>query len=60
MTNRDKFKEVFGFKPRSDSKCVFPTNVCNLNKDVCNDCPFDKWWDKEYKECFSIKPEFED
>lgn len=60
MTNREKFKEVFGFKPNDDAECVAPSKICYIQDDICNDCPFEDWWDKEYKECFRMKEEFED
>lgn len=59
MTNREKFKEVFGFTPREDAECVAPLSVCYINNDICTsqtvECPFWTWWDKEYKPCFKIK-----
>ena len=59
MTNREKFKEVFGFEPREDAECVAPIEVCYINNDVCaskdKECPFWLWWNKEYKECFKMR-----
>ncbi len=65
MTNREKFKEVFGFKPSVDAECIMPTSVCFIHDKICmssqeGDCPFFDWWDKEYKPCFQLKPELED
>ena len=58
MTNREKFKEVFGFYPDVAS-CVVPRKICAIEikkgNDDCYNCPFDEWWDKEYKACFEIK-----
>lgn len=65
MTNREKFKEVFGFTPRADADCVAPKSVCD-SRSYCiglsfseDNCPFLRWWDKEYRECFQLKEEFE-
>lgn len=59
MTNREKFKEVFGFYPDMVS-CVVPRKTCAINKDYdCDKCPFDGWWYKEYKACFELKEEYE-
>lgn len=68
MTNKEKFievfKETFGFRPSKDwqnwmnADCIAPAKVCEtLEEDSagCSDCPFDKWWDKEYKPCFSLR-----
>ena len=54
MTNSEKFESVFGFKPSDDAGCVAPAAVCDIQDGVCNDCPFDNWWNKEYKACFKI------
>lgn len=43
MTNADKFKEVFGFRP---DKC--PTTFCNTQK--CAVCDGYRFWVQEYKE----------
>ena len=60
MTNREKFKETFGFHFDSDSfsNCLAPEGVCK-NYDSCEECPFNEFWDKEYKPCFKIKEEFD-
>ena len=59
MTNREKFKEIFGFTPNRDAECVAPSSICYIQEGTCADkdreCPFWMWWDKEYKECFKIK-----
>jgi hypothetical protein len=55
MTNREKFKEVFGYTPNADAECVAPSRVCLSRDELCNGCPFENWWDKEYKSCFQIK-----
>ena len=59
MTNGEKFKEVFGFKPDSDT-CPIPNAVCDeMRKDnpklMCIICPFSGWFKKEYKPCFRMK-----
>ena len=59
MTNREKFKETFGFKPRNVT-CPMSSKVCELYNRDCKNCPIDGWWDKEYKSCFAISEEFED
>lgn len=49
MTNKEKFKEVFGFEP--------DTNICIMNAKVCNEtkCPENCnykaqfWWNEEYE-----------
>lgn len=56
MTNREKFAEVFGFKP-DERVCVAPPKVCLGNE--CETCPFDDFWNKEYKACFRIWEDFE-
>lgn len=60
MTNREKFKETFGFKPKKDMPCPMSSKVCELYNRDCQNCPIDGWWDKEYKPCFAISEEFED
>ena len=52
MTNREKFKEVFGFE-QDGNPCVAPQVVCN--HEDCDSCPFWGWWDKEYLPCFRLK-----
>lgn len=59
MTNAEKFKEVFGFKPSGDAGCVAPNAICDIQNEVCNDCPFDNWWDKEYIPCFEMLEELQ-
>ena len=56
MTNSEKFKEVFGFYP--DTYCLIPKRVC-FEKDDCDECVFEDWWQQEYKECFELKEEYE-
>ena len=58
MTNREKFREVFGFYP-SNRDCVMPKKVCK-EQDGCTSCPFDDFWKMEYKECFEIKEKYND
>jgi len=51
MTNREKFEEVF--QPITDQTLqgclVCPNEVCKAHSD-CKDCPYDDWWEQEYKE----------
>jgi len=49
MTNAEKFKEVFGFTPRTEN-CpdLSPNKVCQ-QQTTCEDCAFNHWWEKEYK-----------
>ena len=49
MTNREKFKEVYGFE-LDGNPCAAPQSICN--EQTCERCPFWGWWDKEYKACF--------
>lgn len=56
MTNGEKFKEVFGFRPRE--VCIMPFLICK-EQDSCEVCLFQNFWDKEYKHCFRIKEEYE-
>jgi hypothetical protein len=46
--------------PNVDAECVMPTKICYINDEICNECPFEDWWDKEYKSCFKLKEELED
>ncbi len=48
ITNKDKFKEVFGVEPDDDS-CPPVSNICGVAKYLsdCNACR--RWWDEEYK-----------
>ena len=64
MTNREKFKETFGFKP-NNTCAIAPFKICNqyeecLLDDTENNCPFYDWWNKEYLPCFVLAEEFED
>ena len=54
ITNKEKFKEIFGFSP-SDNGCIAPKIVCEANNSDCKGCPFLHWFDREYKECFKLK-----
>lgn len=64
MTNLEKFREVFGYTP--DTRlCISPLRICDAQvkkykNDPCETCPFNDWWSKEYKPCFSMKEEFEE
>lgn len=59
MTNREKFAEIFGFKPRKETDCVFPAKVCEVANSTCLDCPLKDWWDHEYKGCFKIREDLQ-
>ena len=66
MTNREKFREVFGFDSCHTS-CPMPNKVCieerNRSGDIyfsCRKCTFFDWWNKEYKSCFKLKEGFND
>lgn len=52
MTNREKFKEVYGFE-LDGNPCAAPQSICN--EQICERCPFWGWWDKEYKSCFKYE-----
>lgn len=69
MTNAEKFKEVFGMTPNKDSCPIFSSKICSeqLKKhfndpceDCCKDCPFEDWWNKEYRPCFKIKEDLDE
>lgn len=57
MTNREKFKEIYGFE-QDGSPCVAPQSICN--EQTCEICPFWGWWDKEYKACFRYEEKKEE
>ena len=59
MTNIEKFEEVFGFVPSRNvtRECVIPNKICE-EIDDCAGCPFNEWWNREYKSCFRIKEEY--
>lgn len=52
MTNREKFKEIYGFA-LDGNPCAAPQSICN--EQTCERCPFRGWWDKEYKSCFKYE-----
>ena len=52
MTNREKFKEIYGFA-LDGNPCAAPQSICN--EQTCERCPFWGWWDKEYKSCFEYE-----
>jgi hypothetical protein len=62
MTNKEKFKEVFGFIPCENltDSCPLPFKACSLTDGDCDKCPFNKWWDKEYKDCFTLREDLND
>ena len=57
MTNKEKFKEVFGFEPHYDSECLAndclycPCSDMPSNK-MCGGCENNivKWWNSKYQE----------
>lgn len=51
MTNREKFEEIFQpITERTLQGClVCPDDICKACPG-CNDCPYDDWWEQEYKE----------
>ena len=53
MTNAQVFKEIFGFPPSPNARCVAPKQICE-NYDTCRGCPFADWWNKEYLPCFEL------
>lgn len=71
MTNLEMFKKVFGFTPcmpytdydkcqTGTLPCPAPEKVCDVMESLydnwaCENCPFDDWWHKEYKPCFSLR-----
>ena len=68
ITNGEKFKEVFGFKPNMNL-CVAPNKICKNTvsralssgiDDPCTICAFNNWFDREYKACFRLSEEWED
>ena len=46
MTNREKFKEVFGFVLEADP-CIITHDECQEHE--CRDCPYASWWDTDYQ-----------
>lgn len=58
MNNSEKFKEIFGFCPNT-KECIAPETVCVVNNQNCHQCPFNKFWENEYKECFDMKEDFD-
>ena len=69
MTNREKFKEVFGIKPSNNSCPISLSKICSeqLKKhfndsvqNLCIDCPMDDWWNKEYKPCFKLREDLDE
>lgn len=54
MTNREKFEEIFGFKPYPNDVCVINDQTCLIGVEnietTCEQCPYNNWWEWEYKE----------
>ena len=57
MTNREKFKEVFGFPINDDYDCPLPGEICYIERGNCNKCPFNRFWAQTYRECLEIDME---
>lgn len=56
MTNAEKFKEVFGFKPNMEV-CVVSDSMCTKSQEIrktesCEDCDLRNWFEKPYRSCF--------
>ena len=51
MTNREKFKEVFGFAPTEQQvNKLCPAGFDCENVPTCSECPYsERWWDGEYE-----------
>lgn len=48
MTNKEKFKEVFGFTPQRESIC--PENYDCERVPTCSECLYGwRWWKNEYE-----------
>lgn len=54
MTNKEKFEEVFSFKPNTWIKpcelfkIEIGDEICKAHL-TCDDCPYNRnWWDREY------------
>lgn len=59
MTNEERFKQTFGFKPNRE--CTFANKVVCIDRcRSCKGCPFKNWWKKEYKECFQLREDMDD
>lgn len=50
VTNKDKFREVFGFKPSDYINCPMKNGYECLQHRVCEDCKYENFWNQEYKE----------
>lgn len=54
MTNKEKFKEIFGIEPDCGHCTPYPCeeNDCEYWEQCENQpgCPCDNWWDWEFKE----------
>lgn len=52
MKNREKFEEIFGFKPNNVSCALSAEYKCSADKsksnNFCDGCYYDRFWDKEY------------
>lgn len=57
MTNKEKFKETFGFAPsEGELHEVCPDHFDCTEIPNCSACPFsEEWWDREYMSCFQLK-----
>ena len=51
ITNRDKFKEVFGWEIPKNFQDCYAMQYCDcLDSNDCSECPYNGFWGKEYKE----------
>lgn len=54
MTNRDKFEEVFGVKPKKNENAEIPSceefdiNPCECIQKFGSVCSMCRWWDEEF------------
>lgn len=60
MTNREKFKETFGFDlDRVNlSMCPVAEKICK-QQGICKVCPFQYFWEREYKPCFKMREDLD-
>lgn len=46
MTNKEKFKEVFGIEPNEDTCLFFKSEYCKKLRYNCTKCKRNDWWNK--------------
>ena len=53
MTNAEKFEEVFGLVPNTESMVllcnIIPNPKCPYYEEVDGSCHCDTWWSEEYE-----------